>query len=345
MRRISVLIIASLALLGLCTSASAKVEISGFLSLGASWAYESDAARGGDDLLSLYRLGAGESIIGITYISDDNKFEGVAELSLYGRSDGNIVETSLAKMVYSWDDYSIMMGLDNHPSDGHAPAQTLDDATALEGYGNSVLDTNEQIRFTYGDKYKFQISIDNPYKESVWDEGKTFNLLPGLTGAIQLNFGNVVIHPWAHLEYLNLKNGDADDSYYSLDMGLEISGDFGLVGFSAAVNYGINTAQNDPVISGDPLVINNMVEDNVTQLGVWGELKVGNLSLGAGYATASRDDWSGNPYTMAAFANYLIEFGIITFIPEIVWFNHGEDEIGADLGETFLFGLWTQMKF
>ena len=323
-----------------------SVEIAGGLALETTWAYESSEARGGDDsLTSLYRFGAGESIIGIGYISDDKKFEGYAELSMYGRSDGLNVECGAAFMVYNGEMWSVMLGFDSHASDTFAPGQVLDDGAALEGYGNSTLDTNEQIRFSYGEKYKFQFSIDAPYKESVWDDGESFHQFPGFTGAMELCFSNVMIHPWARFEYVQWENGDVDDDYYSLDMGLEINGDFGLVGFTAAINYGINTAQNGVVGSADPLLIDGVVDSNVKQLGVWGELRIGGLSLGGGYAVASRDDWDNDPYTMAAYANYAIEFGMITFIPEVVWFNHGEDETGADQGDTVLIGLWSQLEF
>ncbi len=344
MNRILTLTIVSIALLGLCSTASAKVEISGCLTLETAWSIE-DGGEGNDDLFSLARFGVGESTLGFAYISDDKRFEGVAELCFYGRSDDNIVETALAYMVYNGDNFSVMLGHNDHPSDDFGPSQTLDDGTAQEGYGNSVLDTNEQIRFTYGDKYKLVFSIDNPYKENVWEDGGAYAWLPGLTGAMEMTFGNVVIHPWAHFEYLKWEGDAADDSYYSLDLGLEICGEFGLVGFTVAANFGINTAQNGPVISGDPLVIDNVVEDNVKQFGAWGELRVGALALGAGYAKASREDWADDPYTMAAYANYSIEFGMITFTPEIVWFNQGQDETGAESGSTFRFGLWTSMEF
>ncbi len=36
---------------------------------------------------------------------------------------------------------------------------------------------------------------------------------------------------------------------------------------------------------------------------------------------------------------------MITFTPGIVWFNFGEDETGAEMGNTFLFGLWSCMEF
>ncbi len=345
MRRLLTIITVFSMVLAFGATASAKVELSGSLSLETTWGYENAEARDGDSLTSLYRFGAGESNIGISYTSDDKKFEGYAEVCFYGRSDGNTVETGAAYMAYNGEGFSLMLGYDAHTSDDFGPGQSLDDGTALEGYGNSVLDSNEQIRLTYGEKYKLLIAIDDPYKESVWEGGGAYHRLPGLTGALELNFGNVAIHPWAHVEYLSWDGGEDSDSYYSLDLGLEINGDFGLVGFTAGINYGLNTAQNDPVVSGDPLLINNQVDSNVRQLGLWAELRVGGLALGGGYATSSRDDWSESPYTMAAYANYSIEFGMITFTPEIVWFNHGEDESGTDMGQTLLFGLWTQMEF
>ncbi len=346
MKKIAVILMILTAVLAFGAPAFAgSVEISGGLALETSWGYESAEARGGDSLTSLYRFGAGESTLGIGYLSDDKRFEGYAELSMYGRSDGNTVETGAAYLAYNAGMWSVMLGFDGHTSDTFGPGQCLDDGAALEGYGNSVLDTNEQIRFTYGEKYKFQFGLDAPYKESVWEGGDSYHQLPGFTGAMELSFGNVVIHPWAHFEYVQWKGDEVEDNYYSLDMGLEINGDFGLVGFTAAINYGINTAQNGSLVSADPLLIDNVVESDVKQLGVWGELRVGGLSLGAGYTTASRDDWGNDPYAMGAYANYAIEFGMITFIPEVAWFNHGEDETGADQGDTVLFGLWSQMEF
>ena len=346
MRKLSVLIAAMALVSALVTSAQGKVEVSGSLSLETSWSWRSEeASESGEDRLGLYRFGVGESTLGITYSSDDKRFEGYAELSMYGRGDGNTVETGAAYMVYNGESCSWLLGYEANFSDDYGPSQVLDDGAALEGFGNSVLDTNEQIRFTYGDKYKFMVAIENPYKEGVWDEGGSYNWLPGLSAAAELTFGNVVLHPWGHFEWINWESGAEDDSYYSLDMGLDISGDFGLVGFTAAINYGINSAQNEALGGGEPLVIDNVVEENVRQLGVWGELRISGLALGAGYAVASRDDWDNDPHAMAAYANYSIEFGMITFTPGIVWFNHGEDETGAELGSTFLFGLWSSMEF
>lgn len=346
MKRTLFILVALVCLVGLTANAQARVEISGSLSLETTWAWQSEEAGGsGDDQLGLHRFGAGESTLGVTYLSDDKKFQAYAELSMYGRGDGNTVETGAAYMVYNTGTCSWLLGYEGHFSDEIGPSQILDDGAALEGYGNSVLDTNEQIRFTYGDKYKVMVAIENPYKEGVWDEAGSYHWLPGLSAALELSFGQVVIHPWGHFEWVSYDGGDEDDSYYSLDLGLEICGEFGLVGFTAAINYGVNTAQNDPLISGDPLVVDGVVEENAHHLGVWGELRISKLALGAGYATASRDDWDNDPHAMAAYANYSIEFGMITFTPGIVWFNHGEDETGADLGSSFLFGLWSSMEF
>ncbi len=209
----------------------------------------------------------GECNLGFAYFSDDKCFQGYAEMSTCGLSDGNTVETSAAYMSYHWKG------------------------------------------------------------------GGPHSWLPGFTGALELAFGNVVIHPWAHVGRLKWDGGEEeDDSYYSPDMGLEAGDEFGLAGFSVGVNYGLDTAQNRVLVSGDPLVIDNVVDSNVEQLGLWGELRVGGLALGGSYAFARRDGWTEDPNAAAAYANYSIEFGKITFIPEVSWLNHGQDEAGQTWG-------------
>ncbi len=86
-------------------------------------------------------------------------------------------------------------------------------------------------------------------------------------------------------------------------------------------------------------------EDDVQQLSVWGELRIGGLSLGYGTAGAERQDWSEKPRTQAAFVSYKIPFGAMEFIPEVVWFDNGQDETGVDLGSFVLAGVSCHLEF
>lgn len=341
MRRVLTVLTVLMLVLALGGPVQAKVTIGGALSLETTYGYI-NAEAGGTETFSLQRFGVGEGAIGFEYTSDDEKFQAVAELSIYGRSDGNTVELSQGFFSYNPGNWSILFGQTDHTSDLLGPSQTINDGGALEGFGNSVLDTTEQIIFTCGEKYVFIFGLDSVYHDPIWANAAQKTWLPGLTLAMELNFGNVLIHPWGHYEYLQ---NDANDDYHSLDLGLDIHGDFGLVGFTVGASYGLNSAQNDPVGGGLPSMVNDVVTDNATNIGVYGELRIGGLAVGAGYAQGSRDDWAENPYTYGAYVNYTIEFGAITFVPEIVWYNHGQDETGADQGDTILVGLWSQLEF
>ena len=74
-------------------------------------------------------------------------------------------------------------------------------------------------------------------------------------------------------------------------------------------------------------------------------------AIGGGYRAASRYDldgvelWDNDPRTASVIASYKITFGKITFIPEILWENLGEDENGVNQGNAILFGLYVVMDF
>jgi hypothetical protein len=338
----------SLALLACRGPAWAGVEVSGLLSLETTYAYLTKEAAGGDkSKFDLYRFGVGESSLIVNYASDDKKFAGQARLKLYGLHDGNVVQTRTAWLEYNAGDWSLRFGQDYTPSYTICPTQFLLDGLCFQGFGESVLESSEQIRFTYGEKHKVIVGLQGLYKGNVWEaNGKRQAYFPGLYGAMELNFGEVLVHPWGHVEYIRWNKTAKADHYWSYDLALEAKGDFGLVGFSAAINWGVNTAQNNPVVSGDPFIgADGRVAGDAEQLGVWGELRIAGLALGLGRTWASRKDWAKNPWNMAGYVNYAIACGKIKFVPEILWLHYGEDQTGAKLGQAVLVGLWTQLEF
>lgn len=345
MRKLMQLIGIGVLVLGLVGTASAELKIEGFMALETAYGYTT-AAAGGTEEFELKRFGFGESNLAFVYTSDDGRFEALAELTLYGRSDGNPVELSQGYFAYNAGRWSVLFGQTDHTSDLIGPSQTLNDANALEGFGNSVIDTHEMILFTCGEKYKWLLGIDAPMKDSVWAGAADYRELPGLTLAAELNLGSVLIHPWGHVEYARGRVNGTDDSFVSADMGLDLNGEFGLIGFSVGFNYGINTAQNDPVVTGDPhLLPNGQVGSPTQQIGVWGELRVENLAAGYGRTFARRSDWTGDAYTQAAYVNYTLSHGYLNFTPELVWYDLGEDQAGADQGQEVLVGVWTSIEF
>lgn len=347
MKRQLLLIFVVAALICCGSPALAKVELSGGICLEFSYGIYDEQASGVNDYVGLeYSALNGDTVLGVLWTSDDKKFQAYAEIGILSAQEGNAVETGPAYFDYNWEGGSLRFGQDDSVSDEVGPSQNLGLGTALEGFGNSVLDSNEKIRLTLNWKnHSFIFGIQAPYKEGVWEGGQTYHVLPGLVAAAELNFGQVMIHPWVHFENVRWKDGDQSENYNSYDLGLEICGDFGLVGFSVAASYGVNTCQNDPLVSGDPVLVNNTVADDASQIGLWGELRIGNLALGYGYATSRRDDWTENPYTQSAYACYNIEFGAITFTPELVWFDHGQNEAGQDQGNVVLFGLVCGLEF
>ena len=90
---------------------------------------------------------------------------------------------------------------------------------------------------------------------------------------------------------------------------------------------------------------------NHKQITAFGELRVGGLAIGGGYQAASRDDldgveiWANDPWTASAFVSYKIPFGKIVFIPEVVWYNSGENEAGVDEGDAVKVGVFCALSF
>ncbi len=391
-------------------AAAADVTVGGSLRTEITWAYYDDeASPNGDSTFELDQFHISSSRLKFTYLSDDKKFKGYAELRLRSRSAGLNVDVRHAYFSYSWDGGSILFGQTGGMSEAYFPSQWLDAANSIIGYGKLWFDRLEQIRLTMGDKYKLKLAIEAPTHTSRFQGadgiygpdvdtldaqlmGRNYRYLPAFAAALDLNFGNVTIYPWMRwewtkTEYSNIIDGQAvdfDESWHSLDFGLNINGDFGLVGFTVGAGYGINSSTMFSALAsaGDVLGnttssvggtnggngpaapiffpeiddIGNFVLDqwrraDHKQINVYGELRIGGLSLGGGYTKASYDSiygvtiWNQDPWKASAYANYSIPYGKITFIPEILWENFGEDGLGNDRGNKILVGLFAMLNF
>ncbi len=363
LKKIMVAALALTFVLGFATfAAAADVKVGGSLRTELTWAfYDDESSPTGDSNFELKNFHISSSRLNFTYLSDDKKFKAFTELRLRSRSQGLNVDIRHAYFTYSWDGGSILFGQTSPIASPYFSNQILETANANIGYGKAYFARTEQIRLTMGEKYKLQFAIESPQVTSDYvdqdgnDTGYGYAYFPAFAAGLDMSFGNVNIYPWIRWEWNRIYTDQADDvNWHSLDFGLSMTGDFGLVGFSLEAAYGINSAQTNPNGSGQPAPIFNATWDEQSdhkQLAFWGELRIGGLSLGGGYQVASRDDldgvevWANDPYTASAYVNYKIPFGKITFMPEVYWENYGEDETGADKGNAFKFGLFAIMNF
>ncbi|MBW1713268.1 MAG: hypothetical protein JRJ59_09005, partial [Deltaproteobacteria bacterium] len=249
----------------------AKVTVGGDIRVEFSYRFSTGDA---EDFQGLHLFDMGDSLLSVSYVGDDKKFVGYAEAGLESATAGNNIFTREAWFQYNAGSWSLLFGQASSICDLYWSNQLLDAARGLDGYGKVNLDRNEQIRLSIGEKYRFMLTIEAPYNGSVWEGSDSFHYLPALATSAELNFGQIQLNPWIHFEDVRWEDGPNSDNYQSLDFGLGITGDFGLVGFTVAAAYGLNTAQATPVISGDPLVVNNLVDSNVKQFSFWGELRV-----------------------------------------------------------------------
>jgi hypothetical protein len=359
LKKIMVAVLALTFALGFASiAAAADVKVGGSLRTEITWAYYDDEASAtGDSNFVFDQFHISSSRLKFTYLSDDKKFKGYAELRLRSRSAGLNVDVRHAYFSYSWDGGSILFGQTGGMGESYFPSQWLDSANCIIGYGKRWFDRLEQIRLMMGDKYKLKLAIEGPSKRNDMenidgDAGISYRYFPAFAAALDLNFGNVNVYPWIRWEWERAYIGDEDINWHSLEFGLEINGDFGLVGFTVAAGYGINAASAGNLGNTYPVFDATWDEkSDHKSLNVFGELRVGGLSIGGGYINASRDDldgtelWANDPYKAAVYANYKIPFGKITFIPEIVWENEGEDSDGNDLGNAFKVGLFAMLNF
>ena len=339
---------------------AAEVKVGGSLrtELTYGW-YDDIASPSGESVFKLDFFNVSTSRLKFTYLSDDKKFKGYVEVRLRSRSTGNNVDIRQAYFSYDWDGGNLLMGQYNGLSDDHLPNQYLDSTNCLFGFGKLWFNRLEQIRLTLGQKHKLILALEHPSHNGDFVSGDGtltglgYRYFPAFAGAVELNLGNVVIYPWIRWEWERIDTGSDDVNWHSLDFGLNITGDFGLIGFLVGATYGINSSAVG-VVEGPatPLFNNDFSErSDHKQFTAFGELRIGGFRIGGGYAKASRDElegvapWSDDPYTAGLYANYAIPFGKITFIPEILWESFGQDSSGADLGDTIKVGLFAVLNF
>ncbi len=352
MKKMMVLVVALGLVMGFAGLVSAGVTVGGDLRLETTYGFF-------DTDWSTYNHAVSKSFVSTAQWNNSTSrlkfrwksgnYGAYVEIGAYGNWAGSNVATRRTEFWYNWDGGQIFFGQGYHLSEHYWPSQYLLGALSLIGYGKNYLGRTEQIKLTLGKKHKLVLGAYSPQKTGVgvWSGGRYFHNLPAFAAALHLNFGNVRLTPWINYELVQWENANTSDTYNSLDFGLRLAGDFGLVGFSVAVSYGINTSQSSPVISSLPYVVNNNVTDDATQFDLWGELRIGDLSLGGGFASADRQDWANTPFRYGAYASYKIPFGPITFRPEIVYLNDGEDQSAAKtkLGGVCYAGVFTNIAF
>ncbi len=340
---------ASLALslvLGLCPLTTAGVKVGGDVRLEMTWAAADENYRGADDLVALEVFNNAATRLKIRYTADTRKWGAYLEQGVYSDSQKNDV---LTREAYFWcriGQGRFLVGQTFSICADYGPNQVLDGWNGLDSFGHTDFDRYEQIRLETGKKYRFKFALAKPDKGDVWNyAGLTWHPLPRLEAAAEFHFGFVVVHPYANLEMVRWKNGDRSDGYQAWDFGLQINGQFGIIGFMVGVGYGVNTKAESFMPSTSPLVVNNKIEGDVHEHRANAELRLGGLSLGYGCCLAQREDWAEDPWTQGAYINYDIPLGPAELWPAVAYQDLGQDEKGRDEGHRFLFGLFSRMRF
>ncbi len=363
-KKLTAFVGAILLTLGLSSVALAgSVKVGGALRFELSYLGEdSNSSSTGNSIIALDIFHMSTSNLNFTYQSADKKYEAYAEIGLLSNTQGNNVYTRRTWFRYNWNGGSILFGQTGSLEESYFPASVLRGTAGILGFGKDWWNRPEQIRLTLGTKYKFKFALESPTHTGNFDvngdgvdDGISSRYLPAVAAALDMSFGRVNVYPWFRweMERLTKVSDGSTVDWHSLDLGLELAGDFGLIGFTVGVGYGINSTGTNPVAGPALPVFDSTFEHRADhkQFRVFGDLKIGNLHLGGGYAHASRDDlngvaqWTGNPHTAAVYANYWIGFGSITFVPELAWYDFGEDTSGADLGNGIRVGLYTTLVF
>lgn len=331
--------------LGVAGLSSAAVVVGGWLSYQTSYSIWDDDAAMYDSYIAETWGSPQANHITASYSSDDKKFGAILQVGIADVDGANAEWTKLANFWYDWGGGRITFGQDYDTMEHCWPTHLTGGWSGI-GIGKAYFDRRGMVKLTLGDKYKFQFAAVDPIRGDVWGgTGNVYHQLPAISMAAILNLGNVTLTPWLRYENTLWEDSDDSDSYYTLDYGLWLNGQFGLVGFTLYVSNGVNTAQMRPTGTGDPSIVGGEVEDNVFQLNYWGELRIGGLYMGAGRTQTNRDDWDEEAYTQGVWAGYTIPYGQITFQPEILWEDYGEDNMGDDLGSVFTFGLVSSLAF
>ncbi|MEW5725971.1 MAG: hypothetical protein AB1896_22880 [Thermodesulfobacteriota bacterium] len=379
MKKLFVLALALGLAIAMAAPAFAAVKISGDLRQVVSWTWEDkywNYNRSGvqNELFRVADMTNGYSRIKVNYQSDDKKYIAYYELGTEskGYTNTNRVRTRHAYFEYNWGKGNILFGQTGSIKSKYGPVQWLNDLNGFIGYGWHYYDRYEQIRLTMGDKYKFQFAIERPAyartwqgaiayntQANPWPMGTTYAILPAMSAAGTLNFGNVEVVPWVGWEWIMGQNvaGTAaspkDDSFHSLDGGVAINGEFGIFGFTVAGFAGYNPKWSQAgsmasALARPSLGTDGKIKDNVTGWGGYVDVRVAGLEAGLGYSQKTRSGWKKDPYTYAAFINYTIPFGMISFVPEIAYFNNGKADFGSgetDYGQAIFAGVLCRMKF
>ena len=85
-KKLSALILAALLVLVLTDLCPAATKVGGLLSLELSYAWNEDGFEGNRDGLRLNALTLSKTRLNLTYLSDDKKFKGFAEVQLESRT-------------------------------------------------------------------------------------------------------------------------------------------------------------------------------------------------------------------------------------------------------------------
>jgi len=347
LKRLMVIGLALGLIFGVASMSSAAVTVGGWLSYETSFSiYDDDVATPFDSYVRETWGSPQANHLTATYMSDDKKFGAVLQLGIADLDAGDAIWTKLANFYYDWGGGRILFGQDYDVNEHNWPTFLTGGWSGI-GIGKSYFDRNGMVKLTLGDKYKFNFALVDPLRGDVWGgTGNVYHQLPAISMSAVLNLGNVTMTPWLRYENTLYEMGNTDDNYYTLDYGLWLHGQFGLVGFTLSVSNAVNSAQMRAINGGNPSIdTNGEVDDNIYQLNYWGELRIGGLYMGYGHTAATRDDWNEDPYTQGVWAGYTIPYGQITFMPEVLWEDYGENNMGGDNGSIFTFGLVSSLAF
>jgi hypothetical protein len=355
MKKFMVFALAMTLIMGLASIASAGVTVSGSLRLETTLGFHdsdySTAASGtGKSYVNWDRFANSWSRLKFRWATKDKKFGSYVEIGVYSPQDGGNVGTRRTEFWYSFGGDILNEIMFGHSwtwgADWFAASNYIPGNPSLSGgYGGPSYGRVEQIRLKLFKRHVLYVYALRPSAGSVWTGGQKFTFLPAFGLAWHLHFGNVTILPWVYYQLAQWENATTSDSFNMVDLGVAINGDFGLVGFTVEGHYGINSRVSTPSGTGSPFLTNNKVQDDVTGFSVWGQLRIGGLYMGGGYAVQSRTDWTNDPAKMAAYVSYKIPFGPMTFRPEIAYFGDGKSTTNVEQGNSFYVGLWTQIDF
>jgi hypothetical protein len=360
MKKIIVLALALGLVIGVAGMSRAAVTVGGNLWMDYSYGVYSDDWSASnftidDSFVAISEWNNQWSSMSVAYSSDDKKFGAFVNWNVTGTWNANTIDLRQARFYYDWGGGRVTFGQKYDVMEHFWPSYTLLGDVAI-GYGKAYFDRREAAEIRWGDKYRFEFSLIRPIRGDVWSgvrTGEVYHTLPAVSGAAELNFGNVMIQPWVRWEYTVFDDGDDSDGYTTVDYGISLNGEFGLIGVTANVSYGINTAQMAPLdggtqwsgVANPTLDADGDVDDNHYQWNYWAELRIADLYIGAGGAQANRDDWDEDPSRFIAWIGYAIPFGEITFRPEIIYKDNGETPTDADLGNAWYFGVSANLAF